>query len=191
MALHKAKVADRFSFGLAPGNAKQTALVKSIWEVSCIRDGKELWQEIKENVVTNEGLNALLNVMFSGSTQLSTWFVALTEAGTAGTNSTYASPTYTECTSYDEVTRPAFTASTAGTAGTSLALISNAHAKAEFTISASKTLLGGALLGGAAGTKGDTGAGKVLYCSSLFSTSRAVVDDDVILIQITLTAVDS
>jgi hypothetical protein len=142
-----------------------------------------------KNLCTYEGLDALLNIMFHASTQITTWYIAIFEDNYTPVNGdTYATPGYNESTAYDEATRPAFVEAAASSRS-----ITNSANKASFTISATKTIYGAALVGGGTGasTKDDTAGGGTLYCSSKFSSSKAVEDDDVLKITVTLTAADA
>ena len=184
------KLADNFKAELQklPGLASRLAL-KSTWEWECWRDGKLLWTDKNTNIVTNEGLNAVLNIMFHGSTQISTWYIAIFENNyTPLATNTYASPGYTECTAYDEATRPEFVEAAAS--GQS---ITNSASRATFTMNATKTIYGGSLVGGGTGpnTKGDTAGGGTLFCSSQFSSgSKAVIATDVLKVTVTIAASD-
>jgi hypothetical protein len=154
----------------------------------CYRDGKLIWTEETDNIVTNEGLNSILGVYFHADTQISAWYCVLSETNTAPAAAmTYAVPSFTETTAYDEATRPAYTEAAAS--GQS---ITNSANKAVFTISGTKTMYGAALVGGGtdANTKGDTAGGGTLACYALFSSSRAVVDNDVINLTYTISAAD-
>ncbi len=163
----------------------------SIWKLEC-RDKKTgaiKWEEEKHNVVTDEGIDALLNIMFHGSTQITTWYILLYESNTTPTGSTtYATPVFTECTAYDEANRPAFNEGVA-----SAKSISNSSNKARFTFNASKTIYGGALVGGGTGasTKGNTAGGGTMFCASLLDSSKVVTDDDYIDITVTISGADS
>lgn len=162
-------------------------LVSSVWDVECYRGGKRIWHEHVKNLVTNEGLNALLDIMFSGSTQITTWYVALFENDhTPAVGNTYASPGYTECTAYSETTRPEYVEAE----GESETQITNSANKASFTMNATKTIYGAALVGGgtAASTKGDTAGGGTLYSLSKFSGSKTFIADDVFKVTVTLNA---
>lgn len=145
-----------------------------------------MWTEVFENIVTTEGLNRILDVMFHGTTQTTTWYCGLVETNTtpaAGMN--YDVPVFTETTAYDEATRPAYDEAAAAAGSTT-----NSASKAVFTINATKTMYGAALF--SVNTKGDhaAGANNVLYCNALFGTSRAVLDDDIINLTYTVTSAD-
>jgi hypothetical protein len=173
----------------SPRIIKPNFLVKSIWDVEHYRDGKLLDVTSDHNTCTAEGLNALLDIMFHGTTQITTWYVLLFESDTTPADgTTYATPVFTESTAYDEVTRPAYTEAAAS--GKSM---TNSANKAVFTIDASKTIYGAALVGGGtdANTIDDQAGGGTMYCASKFGSSKVVVDNDVINVTITLTAADS
>lgn len=166
----------------------QKFLVKSIWEWKHYRKDKLIDEWKEHNICTDEGLNALLDIMFHSATQLTTWYVLIFETDTtpvAGT--TYAVPVWTECTAYDEATRPEFVEAAAS--GKSL---TNSANKASFTINATKTIYGAALVAGGTGapTKGDAAGGGTLYCASKFAVSKPVVSADVLNVTVTLTSAD-
>mgnify|MGYP001360965514 CR=1 FL=1 len=180
-------------FGSSIGiEVKRRPIIQSIWDVVCEdRNGKEKWHEVCKNLVTNQGLQTLLDVMFLAGTQIvvADWLVALTEDGASATSaSTYAVPVYTECTAYAGNRKAYVGVRSAQT-------ITNNASKAVFVINATKSLLGGALVGGAAAgldTPGNTaGANCKLYCSIDFSALKPVVDTDTVSITITLTAADA
>lgn len=163
----------------------------SIWNVDCYgQDGVLKWSEENRNLVTNEGLDAILDIMFHGSTQITTWYIALFEDNhTPAAADTYATPGYTESTAYDEATRPAFVEAAASSQS-----ITNSASKASFTMNATKTIYGAALVGGGTGgnTKGDTAGGGTLYCVSQFTSgSKAVESADVLKVTVTITAADA
>lgn len=156
--------------------------------VECFRGGVLLWKEDVHNLVTNQGLNHILDAVLHGSTQITTWYCCLIESDTnAAAGMTYAVPVYTESTAYDEATRPAYVEAAASSQS-----ITNSANKAVFTISGTKTMYGASLVGGGTGgnTKGDAAGGGTLLCYAKFGSSRSVVDDDVINLTYTLSAAD-
>lgn len=164
-------------------------LVESIWDVECFRQGEKIWHERNKNICTDEGLDALLNIMFHGSTQITTWYIAIFESDTTpASGTTYATPVYTESQAYDEATRPAFVEAAASSKS-----ITNSANKASFTMNATKTIYGAALVGGGTdgNTKADTAGGGTLYCASKFTSGKSVEDDDVLKVTVTLTAADA
>jgi len=160
-----------------------------IFEVGCWdKFGKLKWREKASNLITNEGLDAILDIMLHAATQITTWYMAIFEDDhTPAAGDTYAVPGYTESTAYDEATRPEY--EEAAASGQS---ITNSANKAVFTISATKTIYGAALVGGGSGatTKGDAAGGGTLLCAAKFSAARSVLDDDTLNITYTVSAAD-
>ncbi len=143
----------------------------------------EAWE--CDNLVTNEGKDALNNIMFHAATQITAWHVLIFNTNTTpAATMTYASPGFTESTDYDELTRPEYVES--ASSGQS---ITNTSSRALFTMNASTTIYGCALVGGgsAASTKTDTAGGGTLYCVSLFSSAKTVVAENVVSVGITIT----
>ncbi len=168
---------------------KESFGVKSVWEWEHFRKDKliDAWKD--SNIVTNEGLDALLDIMFHADTQLTTWYVLIFETDTtpaAGT--TYATPVWTESAAYDEATRPAYVEAAASSQS-----MTNSANKAVFTMNDTKTIYGAALVSGGTdgNTKSDAAGGGTLYCASKFSASKPVVSTDVLNVTIILTAADA
>lgn len=167
--------------------SRVSAKISGVFEWECWRDGKLIWKDKSHNIVTNEGLDRILDVYFAGETQTATWYVGLVETDTSeAAGMTYDVPVFTESTSYDEGTRPEY-----DEAASSSQSVTNSASKATFTISASKTMYGAALF--SISTKGDhsPGANNVLHCYSKFGTSRDVIDNDVINVTYTCGASDN
>ena len=162
--------------------------IRGGWIAECYRKGKLIWTEEIHNVWTAEGLNSLLNVYLHAATQIATWYCLIFETDTTPADgTTYATPVFTESTSYDEATRPEYEE-----AASSAKSITNSANKATFTISATKTIYGAALVGGgtAPTVKGDTTSGGTLAVAGKFATARSVLDGDVINLTYSVTAVD-
>jgi len=147
--------------------------------------GKLISDNKFHNVVTDEGLNHILNVVYHGTTPVSPWYCLLFESDTTpDADTTYATPVFTECTAYYEATRPEY--NEAAASGQS---ITNSANKATFTASATKTLYGAALVSYA--TKGDTAqAGAILICAGKFGTAQPVIDGNVVTLTYTNSAAD-
>ena len=160
---------------------------KGLFEVECYRKGKLIWKEKVSNLVTNEGLNHMLDVAVHGKTLISPFYCVMFEDDyTPLAADDYAAPGFTETTAYDEATRPEY--EEAAASGQS---ITNSANKAVFTIDATKTMYGAALMGGSSTKSNATDAAThVLLCAAAFAASRAVVDDDVINLTYTLSAAD-
>jgi hypothetical protein len=159
------------------------------WEIEHFRKGKliDFWEQ--GNVCTTEGLTEMLDIMFHGATQITTWYILLFEDDyTPLITNTYAVPGFTESEAYDEATRVEYVVA-AGSANS----ITNSVSKAAFTISSSKTIYGAALVGGGTDptVKSNTAGGGTLFASSRFGTAKEVVDDDVLLVTCTITLADS
>ena len=162
--------------------------IGTLWEFEHYRQGKLIDQWKQGNVTTDEGLNALLDIMFHDATKIATWYLAVFEDNyTPLVSNTYATPGYTECIAYAPATRPEFVEAAA-----SSKVLTNSASKASFTFNATKTIYGASLVGGgsAATTKADTAGGGTLFASSAFTTSKSVVDTDVLLVSCTITLAD-
>src|SRR5690554_3891912 len=74
------------------------------------RAGRVKWRETVDNLITNEGKDHVLDVVLSGGSQITTWYIGLTDgtptAAAADTAASHAG--WTEVDDYDEATRPAF-----------------------------------------------------------------------------------
>lgn len=163
---------------------KASAVVGGVFTIEHVRDGKviDTWQE--KNLVTNEGLNSLLDTYLNGdgTAKISAWYVSIFE-GNYTPLATLTAATYpaaaTESTAYDEATRVLWV-----DAGASSQQITNSASKATFTINATKTIYGAALVSASA-KSAVTG---VCFAASRFAVARSVVDNDQLLITYTVQA---
>lgn len=162
----------------------------SLWEWEHWRQRKSgIYSQVDDwcdgNLCTDQGLTNDLGVGFSGDTQITAWYLLTFENDhTPAASDTYAVPGFTECTAIDEATRPAWSES-----GAAAKAISNSASKASFTYNATKTIYGGALVGGGtdANTKGDTAGGGILFNESQFSSgSKSVVNTDILKVSVSL-----
>jgi hypothetical protein len=138
------------------------------------------WED--SNLVTNEGLDHALNVIFNGATQIATWYCGVFEGNytpVAGVTAATITAAATECTAYDESTRVAFVEATSSAQSTT-----NSASRATFTFNASKTIYG-AFLVSASAKSATTGT---LFSAARFSASKAVVDNDELLLTYTINA---
>ena len=147
--------------------------------------GKLISKSTCHNVVTNEGLDHTLDVLLHNDTQTATWYCLMFESDTTpSSTTTYGTPVFTECTAYDEATRPEYVE-----AASSSQSVTNSANKAEFTMNATKTLYGAALVSN--NTKGDTAAaGAVMLCAGKFTASQPVVSGNVVNLTYTVSAAD-
>jgi hypothetical protein len=166
---------------------KETSGIKvgGIFNVVCYDpDGVAKWEDTAENMVVNVGLQNILNVTFSGSTQTATWYVGLTgTAPTVASANTVASHAgWTEVTAYDEATRQEWTEVRTNQS------LSNTAAKATFTCSTDSTVIGGAFLASTNNKGGSTGT---LMCAAAFSGGdKTASNDDTLEVTYTFTAGD-
>lgn len=170
-------------------------LISSRWNFECYdAQGNLKWAEYdRPNIMTNQGLNYILNVMFHGTANVTKWYLGLVETDTvAAATMTYAVPVFTECTAYSGGARPEF-----NEAAASSQAITNSANKAAYTMTGAKTLYGAALFGGGAGADtaeipGNTGdAAGILMCYSKFSLSKEVENADVFKCWLTITGASS
>lgn len=141
--------------------------------------------QVDPNIIPTEGLNHILSVLVAGGTQVNPWYVALFSANvTPGASLTAATftGTCTEFTSYAEATRVAYVDGSIAAGA-----VDNAASRAEFTMSGSATIYGGALL--SASAKSST-SGTILAAAK-FSASRAVVAADTLQVKYTLSVTSS
>lgn len=168
---------------------KNSLRLGGYFTVSCYDvNGILKWTEKTHNIVTNEGLNHVLNVYLHGTSAIGIWYCTMFENNyTPLAGDTYAIPGYTECTAYDEATRPIYVEGAA-----SGQFITNSSNKAVFTINNTKTLYGASLVGGGTDPtiKGNTAGGGILFCAAKFSSSRGVIASDVINLTYTISATD-
>lgn len=145
--------------------------------------------DVWENLITNQGLDNILDVHLSAATQITTWYLLLINGAspTIAAANTYASHAgWSENTSYDEANRPTWTE-----AGVSSQAITNSASPATFTISANSQTIGGAALV-SNNTKGDTAAaGAKLYAAGAFTSAKALDDNETLDVTATFTAADA
>jgi hypothetical protein len=174
--------------------------MKKIDVLSCIRMGgvfvatcydKQMnlkWATSVRNLVPTEAITHLLTILLKNGTVIDPWYVAIYESNAApAAGDTYAAPGATESTAYSQATRPEFIDG-AVTGGA----VSNSASKAVYSINATKTIYGAALVGGgtAASTKGDTAGGGTLLCRANFDAAKAVESGDTLNVQYTFGAAD-
>lgn len=144
------------------------------YEIEQIRDGQVIDRWTEKNLIPQQGLDHMLDVTCKGGSQVGTWYVLIYE-GNYTPVSTDTAATFpglaTECTAYAEATRPTWNEGAISTGS-----VSNTLNKAEFTINASKTIYGCALVSVA--TKGSTSG--ILLSAVKFGTSKAYTSGDVL-----------
>jgi hypothetical protein len=146
-------------------------------------NGKD--RQVDPNLIPTEGLTHILSVVVAGGTQVNPWYVALFSANVtpqATLTAANFTATQTEFTGYDETTRVAYVEGTPAAGA-----VDNDASRAEFTINASATIYGAALI--SASAKSAT-SGSILACAK-FSAGRAVVDNDTLEVKYSLSATSS
>lgn len=130
------------------------------------KDGSVKWAEKFHNMLTTEGLNHAVDVIFSGATQTATWYIGAKGAGTVALTDTMASHAgWSEVTAYDEATRQAFVETAASGGQTS-----NTGNLAKITASSTITVAG--LFITSNSTKGGTTG--ILLAAGDFASSKTL-----------------
>jgi hypothetical protein len=165
-------------------NIKKEFNVHNTYEIECVApDGTVKWTEKVENLVTNVGLNDVLDKYLKGSTYTAGFFVGLTD-GTPTVNAadTMASHAgWTEVVAYTEGTREALTLGSVASQS-----VDNSASKASFSINADSTTIGGAFVV-TDGTK--SGTSGTLYGVGAFSGGDKAADDgDTLNVTVTCSA---
>ncbi len=159
--------------------------IGGVFNVECFdKDGNLKWKDKAENLVVNAGLNSILDIMFHGTTQVTTWYVGLTDGtptvAAADTMSSHAG--WTEIADYSQSTRPEFNEAAASSQS-----ISNSGNAAAFSINGTATV-GGAFITSNNTKSGSTGT---LFCAAAFSQGdRSVANGDTVNVTYTLSAAD-
>jgi hypothetical protein len=175
--------------------------VQGKWVVEHFRKGEKIGEYDFPNGITNEGKNFLLDVMFSGTTAIGTWYIGLIDltgysalaAADNYDNINQAGNGWDEFTDYTDpansdsaVSRPAWTEG-----GASSQSITNSS-PVVFDITGDGTVKGLFICGGtSAQTKGDHTAGSAhkLWSTALFSQGdRAVENGDSLRVSYTASA---
>ena len=157
------------------------------------RDGKLLHHcDQGGNTFTTEGMARILNIVFRAQTTESAIYVGIFKSnvtpavGDTAAAKLGAAGTYGECqdADYDSpaTNKPAYTI-----ASTSTASCTNAASAASFTMNASITVYGAFLSTAAA----KTATSGTLFCAKAFSSSRAVIADDVLAVTYVLSCTTS
>jgi len=160
--------------------------VGGVFEVVCFGpDGVEKWRDTAKNLVTNEGLDTILNLLLKTTANIDPWYVGLTDGtptpgATDQVTGTHAG--WVEVTDYTEAARQEFVDGALTSQN-----CSNSGSKASFAINATVTV-GGAFLASSA----TTGANGLLLCVAAFTGGNKAPDSgDTLEVQYTFTAADA
>lgn len=161
--------------------AKQNLKIGGFFKITCYdKDGNLKWRESKHNLVTDVGINHILDVQFHGVTQVNPWYVGLKQSGTPVVGDTLAShSSWLEQDAYAGDRKEFVETAAAGKS------ISNTGNVASFTINASDTWIYGALLASVA-----TGTGGILFCVVDFDSDRKAGNGDVVTVEYTINGSD-
>lgn len=164
-----------------------------VW-LTHIRNGKAICRNEYQghNIIPTEGLNSLLDTAVGGVSQITAWYCGIFKnnytpiATNTASNSLGVAGYFGECqdADYDSpaTNRPAYTIVAA-----SGGVITNAAAAASFTMAASITVYGAFI----ASSQAKTATTGKLLAAKQFASSRAVVDNDVLLVTYQITATSS
>jgi len=141
---------------------KQGMRVGGVFTVKCFGpDGKLKWEDIAKNLITNEGLDHILDVLLTGSgeSQVDPWYVGLKNTGTPAAGDTLAAhATWTENANYTGDRKEYVDVASSGQS------ITNAASKASFSIDTNSQTIAGAFLCSA-----QTGTSGILLCVADFT----------------------
>lgn len=141
-----------------------------------IRNGKIIDEWDDHNLITDEGINNLLDVYLRNQTNAGTWYIGLFEGNytplVTDTGATIAANA-DETTALTNTVRPTWTPAAAAAKA-----ITNSASKATFTFNADTTIYGGFLISNNV-IGGNTGK---CFAASRFTSSKAVGNGDQILL---------
>ena len=148
------------------------------------RDGVLIDKWDTKNIVVDQGINYILDSALSGGTPITSYFLGIFKNNytpvAADTAALFpgAGVANEATTEYDEATRPAWVE-----AGVSAKVITNSASPAVFTANTSVTIYGAFLV--SVSTKGGTTG--TLIAASKFTSSRALIDNDILNVTYTIT----
>lgn len=156
-------------------------VVGGVFRGKIIRAGEVIEEFEDHNLVTNEGLDYILAVMFNGTSATTTWYLAPFEGNytpvATDTAATFPASA-TECTAYSQSTRVAYVAAAAASQN-----VTNSASPATFTFNATKMIYGASL--NSVSTKSST-SGK-LFAAARFSAAKSVSNSDQLLLTYSFT----
>ncbi len=167
----------------------------NLYHVTCYDSaGNFKWKETIKNLVTDEGLNYIINAGFLGSpAAISAWYVGLKDTGApASTDAASALPNVGNWTEYTEyldanngdssTTRPTLTLADTGTGQ-----VDNSASVATYTIETPGNDVYGVFVVDSNNKGGSSGA-TVLYGVGDFASAKVVDTGDTLNVTVTLTA---
>lgn len=153
--------------------------VGGIFSGQLLKSGEVVEEFEDRNLVTNEGLNHILNTVLNNGTQVGTWYLGLFEGNYTPVATVTAATVVaaaTECTAYASSTRPEYVEAASNAQSTT-----NSANRASFVFNASKTIYGAFLV--STSTKSATTG--VLLAIARFASAKAVESTDELLLTYT------
>lgn len=154
--------------------------LRNLYRVSCTRpSGRSAWMQDFTNLVTDAGLDDLLQQYFKGSDYDAGWHVGLVAGAAPAFDPGDTLSLHPGWSEFDDYAgdRPILTLGVVTGAA-----VDNAASRAQFAIDASGTI-GGVFVCSAA-----TGSGGVLFAEGALDEAREVLAGDTVSVEITLTA---
>jgi hypothetical protein len=157
----------------------------SIWTLEHYKNGELYSKESVHNIVPDEFIEYVISVSLDGGTAYSTWYIGLASASwTPATGDTYATPAFTEASSYTG-DRKTWSKTQSGVS------ITNSSSKASFTMNGNDSTIYGCHLTNVA-TPADTAAANgILGPTAKFASAKTDIENtDVLKVYVTLTGAD-
>ena len=157
--------------------------IGGIFEVKCFGpDGVLKWKDTAKNIVTNVGLNHILDVVLHGTTAVSPWYVGLKNAGSVAAADTLASHGgWTENANYTG-NRQEYVEAAASSQS-----VTNTANKASFSITVNSQTIAGAFL--ASVTTGTSGT--LLSVADFTGGNKSCDNGDTLSVTYTMSAADA
>lgn len=172
---------DKVEAGLvARSEAKESVSIAGRFHVECVRDGKVIWVEEFDNIVTTVGKHSILDVYFDRSTALAACRMGLKSVGTAVVADTMAShASWTEPAIYASRPSVVWSPASGGSKAT------NPPATAFAINSGTNTVVAGVflLMAGSATIADTTGT---LFSAGDFSSTKTVSSADTLNVTYTV-----
>lgn len=164
-------------------NQSDSFKIGGIFEATCYgSDGQIKWSDTAKNLVTDVGLNHILDVVLHGSTAVSPWYMGLKNAGEVAAADTLVSHSgWTENANYTG-DRKEYVEAAASSKSTT-----NSANKASFAISVNAQTIDGAFICSVA--SGTTG---ILLCAADFTGGEKTCDNgDTLQVEYSISAADA
>lgn len=175
------------------GRQSDRGLLRGIWRCQhfrprlfikgIIRSPALLYDELSRNLITNAGLDELLDVGLSHAATQANWYMSLKDTGAPAAGDTMASHAgWATISPYSNANDPEWS-----DAGVSSQSVTNSGSTADFTINETDEVFGAFLKDN---NTVDSSSG-LLFSSTNFSSSRNVISGDTLKVTATFTMADS